>query len=785
MLSSLSSSRSRAVISLAGVALSIVGFFLPMFTESNPSVPGSAHPVYEWQVVMRLASSSVLAGSFAALSLLGVLIVLATSVAILFAVYGPRLVLLKDLAAKWGLAIQLSFAFTVLQILSIGSARIEIAWGFVVLLIGFMVIFGSALRLQTTFTPLTCILLAIGSLILGLEWIFFDFFVGMVVIDLYTWLPLIVLLGVVALLMTKQWATTALTIPLVIVSLYGLYYLLLGIGSIALIPASIIVPTVIILLILLNGSVFWMTHRLLKAGRQREKKDVHLKRRSFLKILTKTTFSLAIGSLFIKTYIWDDPSKQWLLTDLFQNENETQKLTLAPPLGTLLNDASHLNRTSVKEIRSPKTVAEVIKAVSDAKSTNKKVSLSGIRHSMGGQALGLNTLHLDMTHMDSVRYNTYDQTVTVGPGATWRQVQESLSQNGRAVRVMQDSNIFSVGGSLSVNAHGKDPQYGSLIESVNFIKIVTADGKEIFCDRATNTDLFSAVIGGYGLLGIITEVNLLTTQNSIYSFSLIPIQTHALIDTLESLRKNPENRLLEAHLSVDGEHFLTESLIYKYSEAHSFEKPKDELDGENNIWLRKVVFQASRVSNFGKLLRWEIEKYITPLIESKTVSRNTAMAVPVRFLQNPDPHSTDILQEYYIPTEQANTFLESYKKLIKKYNINLLNVTIRKVSKDINALVSYAQKDMYGFVVYYKVNQKSTDIQTMNAFTRELMDYLISIKATYYLCYGSYYSQSQLTTMYPEIRTLFVLKTQQDPDRLFTNLWYEKYRGGISDSPIF
>ena len=117
--------------------------------------------------------------------------------------------------------------------------------------------------------------------------------------------------------------------------------------------------------------------------------------------------------------------------------------------------------------------------------------------------------------------------------------------------------------------------------------------------------------------------------------------------------------------------------------------------------------------------------------------------------------------------------------------MNVLNVTIRKVSKDINALVSYAQKDMYGFVVYYKVHQNSRDIQTLNAFTRELIDYLISIKATYYLCYGSYYSQSQLTTMYPEIRKLFVLKTQQDPARLFTNVWYEKYRGGISDSLIF
>ena len=393
-----------------------------------------------------------------------------------------------------------------------------------------------------------------------------------------------------------------------------------------------------------------------------------------------------------------------------------------------------------------------------------------------GQALGSNTLHLDMTHMDSVRYNDADQTVTVGPGATWRQIQQALSQHGRAVRVMQDSNIFSVGGSLSVNAHGKDPRYRSLIESVNFLKVVTADGKEIFCDRTTNEELFSAIIGGYGLLGIITEVNLLTTQNSVYSFSLMPIHTYALIDTMEALSKKPENQLLEAHLSIDEGRFLTEGLIYNYTEAKSLKRPKDEIDGENNIWLRKFIFQASRINNFGKYLRWEVEKYLTPLVEPKAKSRNTAMAVPVRFLENPDPHSTDILQEYFIPTEQVDTFLGSYKKLLKKYNINLLNVTVRKVSKDVNALISYAQKDMYGIVVYYKVNQKSKDVQTMKAFTRELVDYLISIKATYYLCYSSYYSQDQLTKMYPEIGKLFVLKKQYDPNMLFTNLWYENYR---------
>ncbi len=639
-----------------------------------------------------------------------------------------------------------------------------------------------SLTVQTIFTPPICVLLAIGSVILGLVWVFLDFFAGMAVIEVYSWLPLIVLLAVMALLMTEKWLTTALAIPLVIVALAGLYYLLLLIGALVLLPTAIIGASGMILLILLNGSVFWVTRRVQLSGGQKQQ-NVHLRRRFFI-MLPKATLALAMGGLFIKAYFWDDPSKRWWFSDLFPYEDEGQKLTLAPPLSIPLQDASRLKSSIVSEIRSPKTVTEVIQAVKDARSTHRKISLSGIRHSMGGQALGSNTLHLDMTHMDSVRYNASNQTVTVGPGATWRQIQITLSQHGRAVRVMQDSNIFSVGGSLSVNAHGKDPRYGSLIESVNSLKLVTADGREIQCDRTRQNDLFSAVIGGYGILGIITEVNLTTTQNSSYLFSLISIQTHALLEKLEALGKNPANRLLEAHLSVDSERFLTESLIYIYAEARSLPKLADELQGENSIWLRKVVFQASRTSNLGKILRWELEKRLTPLVDPKTVSRNTAMAVPVRFLQNPDPQTTDILQEYFIPTEQAAAFLESYKKLIKKYNIDLLNVTIRKVAQDTNALVSYAQTDMYGFVVYYKVPRTLTGIQTIQAFTSELVEYLISIKARYYLCYGNYYTQSQLTTMYPEIRTLVALKTQYDPDTLFTNEWYEKYRGGLSNSPI-
>src|SRR5450631_659541 len=81
------SSRVGAIISLVGAILILAGFFLPMFMQSNPQVPGSIHPVYEWQaltIVDGFPGVAILFRLLAIIPLLGMLIILATSSAALF-----------------------------------------------------------------------------------------------------------------------------------------------------------------------------------------------------------------------------------------------------------------------------------------------------------------------------------------------------------------------------------------------------------------------------------------------------------------------------------------------------------------------------------------------------------------------------------------------------------------------------------------------------------------------------------------------------------------------------
>ena len=156
MLSASPSSRPSAIINLSGTAIIIIGLFLPMFMQSNPQLPSSIHPIYEWQAVQISTNTTltVLFGLGAALPLLAMLIILGTSVAALFhaQIQPPGLILLKRIAAIVGLVLQLSFETIIYLLSQIGYARTDISWGFIVMPIGFLVLVISVFFVEPHYT---------------------------------------------------------------------------------------------------------------------------------------------------------------------------------------------------------------------------------------------------------------------------------------------------------------------------------------------------------------------------------------------------------------------------------------------------------------------------------------------------------------------------------------------------------------------------------------------------------------------------------------------------------
>lgn len=446
---------------------------------------------------------------------------------------------------------------------------------------------------------------------------------------------------------------------------------------------------------------------------------------------------------------------------------------------TTIDDVSRLNETTVSEIRKPVSEQDIQKAVQDARATNKKISIAGRRHSQGGHIMADDAIVLDMTSFNKIMGLNPEKTVLkVQSGATWAQIQDYLNAEGLAVKVQQSSNIFTVGGSLSANAHGRDPRFGAIIDTVRSFRLVTADGKIVTASRTENAELFSLVIGGYGLFGIITDVGLYVTRNSILKRTTVAMDCNAYPDFL---RDNVWNNLdIEIHYArpdITKRGFMKDCLVTSYTRIADNQESLQPLAHEKLVEGSKWLLSLSRKSDWGKTTRWFIQESL--LDETGTpeiISRNNAMRPPVEFLDYTSQADTDVLQEYFIPLKNSALFMGSLRKIVLEKNINILSITLRAVKEDKTSFLPYAAQDSLAFVLYINQGKDGVSVESARSWTRELIDAALQNDGTYYLTYANYATSDQFRKAYPAADHFFEKKKFYDPSSVFMNRFYEQYK---------
>jgi decaprenylphospho-beta-D-ribofuranose 2-oxidase len=187
------------------------------------------------------------------------------------------------------------------------------------------------------------------------------------------------------------------------------------------------------------------------------------------------------------------------------------------------------------EVIRPTTEEQIRDAIQGAAAKGLKVAIAGKRHSMGGQTLYPDAIALDMLAFNKiVSLDDASKILTVQSGGTWSDIQRFLNPRGLAVFSMQGPNVFPVGGSMSVNAHGWDMRHGPVASSIDWFRILLADGSIRRCSREENEELFHLVLGGYGLFGVILDVGLRVTQNSGYVADVAEMDFSQLPDYFEN-----------------------------------------------------------------------------------------------------------------------------------------------------------------------------------------------------------------------------------------------------------
>ncbi|WP_409293238.1 FAD-dependent oxidoreductase [Peribacillus sp. SCS-37] len=444
-----------------------------------------------------------------------------------------------------------------------------------------------------------------------------------------------------------------------------------------------------------------------------------------------------------------------------------------------LTDVSRLMPVKVKRIAAETTEEGIKETVLDAAENDLKVSIAGKMHSQGGHTYYRDSVVIDMTGFKKVlEVDPEKQTVRVQSGATWDDIQKAINPYGLAVKVMQSQNIFTIGGSLSVNVHGRDIRNGSLISTVRSLRLLKPDGKIINVSRAENSDYFPYVIGGYGLFGVILDAELELTRNELYSMrSTVMSYDEYPRFFKEKVRGDKAVRMHLARISTAPDGFLRDMYATDYMLADNQDRMKDHeiLKDDSGTMVTKPMLGLSRKSGWGKDLLWNLQQKYFLSKNGDLISRNNVMRSESAFLEYYDENSTDILQEYFVPADDFPAYIDDLRSLLEKEDLNLLNITVRFVEKDNEAVLSYSKRDMFSLVLLINQGLTKEDRRAAKRTIRKMIDVTLDHNGSYYLPYYKYPTKKQMQKAYPRTGEFFEQKRRMDPDERFMNYFYEEY----------
>lgn len=437
-----------------------------------------------------------------------------------------------------------------------------------------------------------------------------------------------------------------------------------------------------------------------------------------------------------------------------------------------VEDVSRMERTSVDRIARPRSSVEVRQLL---QASDGPVSIAGARYSMGGQIVEPGSLHLDMQDMNRLLHlDVAGRAARVQAGMRWRDLQDIIDPHDLAVRVMQSYSNFSIGGSASVNCHGRYVGAGPMANSIRALQLVTADGGIHELSRDKESELFAATIGGYGGLGVITEIELDLASNERMSRHAERI---ALEDYPRYFREkvsgNPSVVMHNADL-MPPRFDRPLAISWTRTDAPLTEARRLIPRGLDYGRQQNLIWTASELP-MGDGLR---DRYLTDRIlqEKSVVMRNFEASQDAASLEpRTRMVSTYLLQEYFIPVAEFLPFARRMAEILQMHDVNALNISIRHSPEDTVSLLRWATGEVFSFVLYYKQRSSEYADLASERWTRMLIDAALSMGGRYYLPYRLHASESQFHAAYPEATAYARIKHGVDPDYRFRNRMWDKY----------
>lgn len=150
-------------------------------------------------------------------------------------------------------------------------------------------------------------------------------------------------------------------------------------------------------------------------------------------------------------------------------------------------------------------VADVIASVNFGRENNLLVAVRGGGHNGGGLGLCDDGLVIDLSELKFVRVDPSNNTVRVGGGNLWGEVDHATHPFGLAIPAGIVSTTGVGGLTLGGGIGYLSRKYGLTIDNLLEADMVLADGTCVTVSKNQHPDLFWAIRGGGGNFGIVTS----------------------------------------------------------------------------------------------------------------------------------------------------------------------------------------------------------------------------------------------------------------------------------------
>lgn len=481
-------------------------------------------------------------------------------------------------------------------------------------------------------------------------------------------------------------------------------------------------------------------------------------------LLKKPWFLGSLVVIFVAVVLWNIPI-------------EKRKYGLSQ--GSLVTDYTGLLPQHVERVVKAENRDDMQRIVKEANRNGQKISVAGLQHSQGGHTYYKDGVVLDMRTFNKIlEIDERKKTIRVEAGASWEDVQEAIQPHGLALKVTQSQSIFTIGGSLSVNAHGRDIRFGSMAETVKEMTLLTPSGEIKNITRDDPDEWMKYVFGGYGLFGVILDVTLELTENDVYTIHTENLKTDQYESYINELLNHRNTAMHYARVSVAPSTFLDDMVVvnYDYTEKQDH---KTVLKKEQGVQLSKLALDVGRQGGDLEDLFWGTQKRYIGSLDGKEITRNNVMRSESTFMEYTKPGRIEVLQEFFVPVHAYKDYINDLKQVSPANDRNddfkVHNITVRYAAKEDFTTLNYAKEDMLGLVVLIQHGLKEEEIANATSLIQSWTNLTLEHGGTYYLPYYRYQTKEQFRSSYPGWEEFEEEKLRKDPNNVFQNMFYEYY----------